>query len=714
MGAPRPEQEIFDELGELTATPGFAHVIAYFCVRDNFTWYHDEICAEDMQHLYSRSRLIRTEMFTLIGLMVRADSDYDASPPEDASRQAERAEALLEELHHSMTRPWLEGFREADADGAPPNPWKSGDAMREPIFYGGEAAFSFQNCDSAAEKYATDDAWLLANKGASIKDMIAVAKAIGELQNEKMTDVVHAGAQGIGDPRFLSAFMFSIAELEPRLELEPERIFASVLAFTLPQDHRNPGFKALHDFNAVTATQILAVDEARFLLFHFNALADALYESPFYWLGADKDYAKAALTHRGQYTEAFALQRLTEVFGVGRVYKGVNIDRSKGNRLGEIDVLVLFGDRAIVLQAKSKRLTMESRRGNDLQLKGDFKAAVQDAYDQAMECAEALLDPTLHFTAADGQVVKVPSELTQIFPICLVADHYPALAFQTDQFLVRRKVQTALAPLIIDVFTLDVMAEMLRRPMRFLSYLDLRSLYGSKVRIHHEITLLSYHLKYNLWLDDEYDFVALEDDFAADIEIAMGARRFGPPGKPTPEGILTAIEGRRLDALIKAIEAEPFGPMIDLVMLLYQLSGNAMKELADGIDRVLEAAQTKGSSDFTLGFANTGITVHANFAPRPEAEPRLEAHMMLRKYSQKANQWFGLCLSPATGAIRFGKKVAFPWKFDGQLKQLANQLGKPARPAPTVRQGLKLGRNAPCHCGSGKKYKKCHLVADGG
>src|SRR5687768_361903 len=25
---------------------------------------------------------------------------------------------------------------------------------------------------------------------------------------------------------------------------------------------------------------------------------------------------------------------------------------------------------------------------------------------------------------------------------------------------------------------------------------------------------------------------------------------------------------------------------------------------------------------------------------------------------------------------------------------------------------LKIGRNDPCHCGSGKKYKKCHLAAD--
>lgn len=708
----RPEQEIFEELAALAAIPGFAHVIAYFCARDNFTWYQDEMRAEDMQHLYSRARLIRTEMFTLVGLVARANPDYDAPPPEDSAGIATQAEALLEELHHSMTKPWSEAFGEAVASGEPPNPWKSADAMREPIFYGGEAAFSVQNCDFAGEKYAADDAWLIEHKGASIDDMIAVAKSIGDLHAEKVADVVHAGPAGVGDPRFLAAFTFTATELGPRLEIPPERIKASIEAFAVGRGHGNPTFKSLQDFNAATATPIIQVDENQFILFHFNALADALYESPFYWLGADKKYASTALKHRGQYTEAFALRRLSEVFGPARVYQGVNIDRGKGDRLGEIDVLVLFGDRAIVLQAKSKRLTMESRRGNDLQLKGDFQAAIQDSYDQATDCASALRDPSLRFSTPDGAIVEVPDNLKQIFPICLVADHYPALAFQTDQFLVRREVPAVLAPLVIDVFTLDVMTEILSRPLRFLSYLELRSLFGSKVSIHHEITLLAYHIKYNLWLDDEYDFVALEDDFAADLEIAMGARRAGLSGKRTPDGILTVIVGRRIDSLIKAVEAEPFGPMIDLVMLMYQLSGNSMKELAAGVDGVLQSALLKGSSDFTLGFAHAGLTIHANFRPRSEAEPRLLAHMMLRKYTQKVPEWFGLCLDPRTGTIRFGEKIAFPWKFDGKVARMAAELGKPARPASAATASPKLGRNNPCHCGSGKKYKKCHLVAD--
>jgi preprotein translocase subunit SecA len=32
------------------------------------------------------------------------------------------------------------------------------------------------------------------------------------------------------------------------------------------------------------------------------------------------------------------------------------------------------------------------------------------------------------------------------------------------------------------------------------------------------------------------------------------------------------------------------------------------------------------------------------------------------------------------------------------------------RPAPRTPTGQKIGRNDPCYCGSGKKYKKCHLL----
>jgi preprotein translocase subunit SecA len=35
----------------------------------------------------------------------------------------------------------------------------------------------------------------------------------------------------------------------------------------------------------------------------------------------------------------------------------------------------------------------------------------------------------------------------------------------------------------------------------------------------------------------------------------------------------------------------------------------------------------------------------------------------------------------------------------------------PEKPQTFVRDGEKVGRNDPCPCGSGKKYKKCHGAA---
>jgi SEC-C motif len=47
--------------------------------------------------------------------------------------------------------------------------------------------------------------------------------------------------------------------------------------------------------------------------------------------------------------------------------------------------------------------------------------------------------------------------------------------------------------------------------------------------------------------------------------------------------------------------------------------------------------------------------------------------------------------------------AAPPWRTPPQATSVAGP--RPPRPAGT----RKLGRNAPCWCGSGKKYKKCHL-----
>ena len=51
-----------------------------------------------------------------------------------------------------------------------------------------------------------------------------------------------------------------------------------------------------------------------------------------------------------------------------------------------------------------------------------------------------------------------------------------------------------------------------------------------------------------------------------------------------------------------------------------------------------------------------------------------------------------------------------------EMEEIHGELARPearkARKQTPVRKRIDIGRNQPCHCGSGKKYKNCHMKQD--
>ena len=159
-----------------------------------------------------------------------------------------------------------------------------------------------------------------------------------------------------------------------------------------------------------------------------------------------------------------------------------------------------------------------------------------------------------------------------IFPLSVVVDHYPALAFQARHLLVAKNSERIHLPLVIDVFALDAITEMLDSPLRFLSYLALRSQFGDKLLAMHELTLLSYHLKRNLWVGSDTDLIYMEDDVSTDLDVAMTVRRNGVSGKATPDGILTRFDGTPFSDIISQIDNQENPVAIDLGLTLLELN----------------------------------------------------------------------------------------------------------------------------------------------
>lgn len=711
----RSEADVFADLVRLCRTPGYVHAFAHLCWRDNLIGYAGQMKPQDMQKLFTPNRLIRTELSTLLGLM--AQSAWHAPHPgADTVRQhMEQTDALMQQLHYSMPGSISQAVGE---DGQPDlEAWGRGFALREPIFYGGESAYIFQYRDFSLDKYGADDEWLVANKGFAIADAHAVVKALARLQDDRATQFFR-NAQHDKDwlsEDLLSAYQFAESEIAARSGVDPARVHAVLAALTLTTD--NPSFKSLAEFNAIYAQPLLPAADGAVFQFLPYGTAEALYESPFYWTVEDRAYRARAATHRGDFTESFVTGRLQKVFGAERVHRSARLVRKKGEESGEIDTLVVYGDRLIVVQSKSKRLTQEARKGNDQQLRDDFAKAIQDAYDQGQLCAELILQGECSLTLEDGRPLALPKPPKEVYVFTVVADHYPALSFQVGQFLKTRTFPGVQPPFVMDVFLLDAMTEMLDSPLRFLTYASLHAQHAGRLAINHELTALGYHLRMNLWLEKDVSFAMIGDDVAAELDLAMLVRRDGVEGPRTPEGILTKFAGTRFEDLIGQLEEKADEGLVDLGMLLMTLGEDTCRFIDKRLQIIIDTSSRDGRRhDFTVGVgsASAGITFHCNPQVQGDARDAMAAYCHARKYVQKAQRWYGLSVD-TTGRMQFGLSLDYTWEHSAEMEAGTASMRRTSNIADPAllqtRKSAKVGRNDPCPCGSGKKFKKCCLNA---
>jgi SEC-C motif/Nuclease-related domain len=672
----------------------------------------------DMQKMFSPSRLIRTEINTLLGLMIKAEIDWSLPAPMVVQEYMDSSEQLLEELHHCLSGEFWSGLTKESVESGF-NPFERGEVLREPIFYSGEAAYIFQYLDLAIDKYSADAQWLQEHRGFNINQASRVAKAVEEVHADHFDTLRERMLKQHPDEwTMLPLFAFTADEIAVKVSLTTDVVDRVLGALVLPSTERNEGFNALHDFNAISATPLLRMPSGEFLSLQSYSLAEAIYEAPFYWMTQDKPYLSTLTKNRGDFTENLVAKRLGLVFGNEHIHQNVDVFETKATKVSDIDVLVIWGNRVLVIQTKSKRLTLESRKGNDLVIRDDFKKAVQMAYDQGAACAKCLLDKQYRLATRDGRTVALPHELKEIYILCVVSDHYPALSFQSRQFLQTENIDRVQAPLVMDVFAVDAMTEMLQSPLQFLSYVNRRANYAEHLMASQELTILGYHLKHNLWMQPDVDLMQLHDDFSAGLDIAMAVRRAGVQGAATPDGILTRVEKTTIGRVVKEIETRTDPATIDLGFLLVAMSEQAVNEMSRAVDKVAARTRADGNlHDVTFGFKEgTGITFHCTNEPNEVALPRLRSYCEQRKYKEKAKEWFGLCMSSIGPNVKFGVSLTFPWKQNADMDGKTNAMRAPG-PIDQVLNALmsgrnktkKISRNDPCPCGSGRKYKKCCL-----
>lgn len=707
----RSKQHIIHDLKNLVIEPGYIYVFAFLLRRDLF------IDPADAADIDWRSRLSFQEMAMLLGLLLKEPISLALPNPDGVDALVERTEVLLRELQWAYNSPALENIKQAAekiSEGTLPEErpdafFTNPEMLAEPIFYGGSDAYDFQYLEFTPKRYHADKDWLDANRGIDGEELAECAMRLFNLQEEKAQKVSPLKSPTGLLSDILDAFCFTEEELgadENKKLLTFAKLF-TVTPGTVNRLYFESDASTSEDVhNMFESHPIIHLSDGRFFAPIWFSLSKAIYEVPAFWMRQDLTYRDAAAQNRGDTTVEIAQEMLVPIFGESNVYKDVKVLSPQKDVVTDIDLLVVSGNKAIIIQAKSKKLTDLAKYGNDKAMRDDFKKAIQDAYDQGTSSAKALAEKSYSLLDHDGNPVNPGEGINDAYIICLTADGYPAVIHQMESFLVKEANDPY--PVGISLFDLDIMCFYLNDPLEFLYYLRQRRNLTGCLRASNEATFLGYHLNQKLKRIPGIDYVGIDEAFGQLIDANFPAMRGWHPRTEASEKLHKKWSNKKFDALVGEIKSSGNPRFIDAVFALYDLSDADCDQFIHSIEFAKESVDAGGPPRvLSVISEEQGIGVSYVYERCSQAQlgVRVYGHAAARKYRSKLTAWLGL--GSRVGSNRLVEVAVYskePWSPDPSLEKLAKHLLKPGINYKSV----KVGRNRPCHCGSGKKYKFCH------
>lgn len=413
-----------------------------------------------------------------------------------------------------------------------------------------------------------------------------------------------------------------------------QKVDAFLQRFSLAATGSNFGFSEPFAINEVNARPLIDLGSCVYVPNEYRLLG-SIYESPFYWMMADASYRDSTAAHRGEFLEKSTAHILRSVFGEEHVHENVIIWRSKKEIAGEADVLVVYGEFVIVVQAKSKRVTIKARAGNTAALKADFEAAIQHPYQQAHEFAE-LIQSGAECITKSGKILALP-RVRRIFPLVTLSDPFPSVTLLSS-FMLQHSEE--IAPVIWDIGVLDCIAKILPTPIDLLFYLKCRSASYETIHSDSEYNFLGYHLEKKLAQSPEYNFMMIDRGFAGIVDDFMIASEAGASNVKRPTGILDRLQIPIISDLFRRLKTAP--PDFSSILIdLYDFSSAALENLGAQIQKLRDDVSAgKEFKSFSIPTESGGITYFV--ARRNTAQHRDAAHAIgaKYKYDTKQDRWY--------------------------------------------------------------------------
>jgi preprotein translocase subunit SecA len=206
-------------------------------------------------------------------------------------------------------------------------------------------------------------------------------------------------------------------------------------------------------------------------------------------------------------------------------------------------------------------------------------------------------------------------------------------------------------------------------------------------------------------VEEQWTIAGLEEALAAEFGVHLPVRRWLEQDSSLHE---ETLRGRILDEVAKAYEAKEAA-----------VGAEVMRHIEKAV--MLRVLDTQWKDHLaTMDYLRQGIHLRGYAQKNPKQEYKREAFQLFSEMLERIKHEVVVVLSKvqvrseadvqAVEAQRRASEQAMEFQH-----QEMTAMG-PAEPeqaqaqehAPYVREGRKIGRNEPCPCGSGKKYKQCH------
>lgn len=590
---PRDRDTIIANLSRLAQEDGFIYTYCLIALKDS------AFDPETVSTINWDERLNPQELSFLLGLLALSPLRLGSPPSEStAAGQEKRARQLFEELHHSFFPSSL------SAALSPPNPVQpsqpdsdappaSIDTFVESTFYSELGAFHFQYLDLAQRRYLADSSWLTHHLGVPFESLLAIPSQLGALIDSRYKSLSPPETFQQLCEAVLSIFCFNPEDLSG-IPINVLGAFLEHFTFKPPFGQDRPLSPGA--YHPIESHPLVSLGEDTYFLPIFSSLPRTIFESPLYWMIDDAQYRENSLQNKGQFTEEEALRLLADIFGAHNVHRDVKITFGR-DEVTDIDVLVVYDTKAIVVQAKSKRLTIDARQGDVTSLKNDFQRAVQDAYNQGLVSKKALLDGNHTFVSSDGNPIAGVEKVDDAYIICVTTDQYPGLLYHAKQLLTGAGEGDH--PLCVSLFDLEIIVHYLHEPVDLLYYCRQRARYSGQYMADSEMVLLGYHLHEKLQSMPGFQMTLVARGYAQSIDADFPIARGEQPVFAGYEPLRQMWKTRGLDELAGGIRNCGGLGFVDAAFLLYDLSG-------DMFERFVQEARARVNATAQDGKARWG------------------------------------------------------------------------------------------------------------